>query len=352
MILSVCDIPEVLKVMRIVKIVIDIIKISVPIILIVSLMIDFTRAELSNDNDALIKTNKLTVNKIAAIILIFSIPTFVNVITNVVFPGFSYSNCLNNATKEGIAISYEQVMQSLMDEANTKQDNGSYQRAYSYLKNIENEELKKKYTDELKVVKDKIDEEEKKREEEKKSHQKSTATTKIDPTSPYIPGTLADESFLQTAKNVWDRMVLGNLNFVYHNGNTIPVQNNLCDCSTYVSWVIYEFGYKDWAGWQRTTYNLYNTNYNQLYGWEEYYYPGNTDLTNIVKPGDIIVRRSGGEGHTDIVASVSDGVVRAYDCGSTEAVTNHKYPDGYPNPGFLKDEGKFRPAKIIKVKKK
>lgn len=351
MILSVCDVPQVLQVIRIVNMVIEIIKIAVPIILMVTLMIDYTRAEMSNDNDMLAKINKLTKNKIVAVILIFLIPTFVNVITNVVAPGFTYSACINNATKEGISTAYEKVMSGLLDDAKEKMDNGSYSVAQSYLNNIDNEELKKKYTDELKIISDKLEEERKKKEEEKKKHQTSEPTTQIDPTSPYVPGTLADESFLQTAKNVWDRIVMGNLKFKYHQGNTIPVQNNLCDCSTYVSWVIYEYGYKDWAGWQRSTYNLYNTNYQSLYGWEEHYYSGNTDLTNIVQPGDIIVRRNSAGGHTDIVASVSNGVVKAYDCGSDNSVENHKYPDGYPNPGFLKDTGKYRPAKIIKVKK-
>ena len=44
MILSICDLPDALKVMRIVNIVITIIKVVVPIMLIVSAMIDFARA--------------------------------------------------------------------------------------------------------------------------------------------------------------------------------------------------------------------------------------------------------------------------------------------------------------------
>lgn len=347
MILSICDVPEVLKVIRIIKIVIEIIKIAVPIILIVSLMIDLTKAELSNDSDAINKTGKLSINKIIAVVLIFLIPTFVNIITNVVMPGFSYSSCINNATEEGITASYETNMKKIMDEANDKKDFNSYSVAISYLKNIKNKELYQKYSEELKAIKKKIDEEN----EKNHNHGSGAPIDMIDPTAPYVPGTLGASTFLQTAKNVWDRIVLGNQNFKYNQGNRVPVMNNLCDCSTYVSWVIYEYGYKDWEGHQRNTSMLYHTNYNKLYGWEEYYYPGRTDLTNIVQPGDIIVRRNSAGGHTDIVASVSGGVVKAYDCGSNESIANHKYPDGYPNPGFLKDAGKYRPAKIIRVKK-
>ena len=65
-----------------------------------------------------------------------------------------------------------------------------------------------------------------------------------------------------------------------------------------------------------------------------------------LKPGDIVVRRAA-KGHTDIVASISDeGVVYAYDCGSTPAVTKGAYPNGYPAGFFYADD---RPGKIIRV---
>ena len=156
MILSICDVPEVLKVLKIVMIVITIIKIAVPIILMISLMIDLTKATLSNDNDALNKTGRLSVNKAIALVLVFMIPTFVKVITTVVIPGFSYSDCINNATDEGIKEAYESVMSGLMEQARTKEDMASYNLAHDYLKNIENEELKKKYEDELKIILEKI----------------------------------------------------------------------------------------------------------------------------------------------------------------------------------------------------
>ena len=55
MILSVCDIPEVLKVMRIVNIIITIIRIAVPILLIVSSMISYMNAIKDNDDSGYYK---------------------------------------------------------------------------------------------------------------------------------------------------------------------------------------------------------------------------------------------------------------------------------------------------------
>ena len=351
MILSICDVPEVLKVLKIVMIVITIIKIAVPIILMISLMIDLTKATLSNDNDALNKTGRLSVNKAIALVLVFMIPTFVKVITTVVIPGFSYSDCINNATDEGIKEAYESVMSGLMEQARTKEDMASYNLAHDYLKNIENEELKKKYEDELKVILEKI-EAKKKKEEESHSQNPDSTSSQVDPMAPYQPGLLKGDTFLQTARNVWERIVLGEKHFTYEQGNYIPITTKYCDCSSYVTWVLYEFGYTEFGGRQKTCKTFFNTNYNELYGWDEFYYPARTDLTNIVQPGDIVVRRTEASGHTDIIASVENGVVYGYDCGNSKNVEHGKYPNGVPNPYFITDSVKHRPAKIIRVKPK
>ena len=67
---SICDVPEVLRVMKIVKIVILIIKIVVPIILIVTGMIDLMK-EITNNKDNLKDTLSSFVRKAIAAILIF-----------------------------------------------------------------------------------------------------------------------------------------------------------------------------------------------------------------------------------------------------------------------------------------
>ena len=77
MILGICDNPDILNVMRIIDIVITIIKIVVPILLIISGMITYKNAV--RDNEAISKANNLFVKKIIAAVLIFFIPTFVNI---------------------------------------------------------------------------------------------------------------------------------------------------------------------------------------------------------------------------------------------------------------------------------
>ena len=64
MILFICDVPEVLKVMKIINTIIMIIKIAVPIILIITGMISFTKA-ITDDKDGVsgaLKIFSLTVS--------------------------------------------------------------------------------------------------------------------------------------------------------------------------------------------------------------------------------------------------------------------------------------------------
>ena len=94
MILSICESPNVLEVMRIVNIIIKIIKIAVPIILILFMMLEFMKAVSSNDSEALQKAKKNAISKMIAAALIFLIPTFVKLVVNVAAPDTDYAKCI------------------------------------------------------------------------------------------------------------------------------------------------------------------------------------------------------------------------------------------------------------------
>ena len=155
MILSICDLPDVLKVMRIVNIVITIIKVVVPIMLIVSAMIDFARAVSDSE---LNKITKPMVNKVIAAILVFLIPTFVKVIANFAGNNGEYEACLGDITIETIRTSYINQGESLVKKAEESGSQIDYSTAESYLMQIEDETKRKEFEDRLAVVKKKIDE--------------------------------------------------------------------------------------------------------------------------------------------------------------------------------------------------
>ena len=155
MILSICEVPDVLKVMKIIRTIITLIKIVVPILLIVTCMLDYTRAV--NNPDELGDVNKGIIRKFIAAILIFLVPTLVAVVVKTVDPnGMSYIGCLNLATSSNISEMYKSGMEKRMEEARKNKDTASYNEAYNYLKYIEDEDLRKKYQNELNEIKKQI----------------------------------------------------------------------------------------------------------------------------------------------------------------------------------------------------
>lgn len=98
---SICDVPEVLRVMKIVKIIILIIKIVVPIILIVTGMIDLMK-EITNNKDNIKDTLSSFVRKAIAAILIFLMPTIIHFLVNLVDSSNNYKKCFEEANSNSI----------------------------------------------------------------------------------------------------------------------------------------------------------------------------------------------------------------------------------------------------------
>lgn len=112
-------------------------------------------------------------------------------------------------------------------------------------------------------------------------------------------------TFLGIAKQCHD--YIKDNNFYYVQGNKIPYPNgtSYIDCSAYVTWVLYEYGYTEFAGHQKDTAWFMGSGPSKM-GW------------TILKPseakaGDLLVK----SGHIEIFAG--DGV-GTYAAGSTNAI--------------------------------
>lgn len=157
-----------------------------------------------------------------------------------------------------------------------------------------------------------------------------------------------NSGFLRVAKEIWTEITntFGN----YTNGNMVPPTTKTIDCSAYVDWVLYKYGYEDFKGYQKTTQYFYNTNLNAKYGWTEIPVAAGEDVTSKLKPGDILVRHvTDAYAHMNIIVEVrSDGSVWGYDCGSSN---NWKSSKGGKlvriSTSFVKSDN--RPGKIIRV---
>ena len=149
-ILSICDNGDVLSAFRMVKIFINIIRIAVPIILIVSLILDYTKAMTSSDTDVLSNIFKLSLNKLVAAIVIFIMPTIVNITINIVDKnGDTYLSCFKNTDRESIDEAYRVTANDYIEYGNTSLQRADYSNAKRATNKIKNNGVKTELNNKL-----------------------------------------------------------------------------------------------------------------------------------------------------------------------------------------------------------
>ena len=130
-ILGICSSGEVLSALRIVRIAVQALRIAVPIILIISLILTYVSAMSSNDDNALTKANKSVVPKVIAIILVFLMPTFVNLVGKIAGHENIWQECISNANKDGINAAYRDAAITYIARAKETINNADYLTAKS-----------------------------------------------------------------------------------------------------------------------------------------------------------------------------------------------------------------------------
>lgn len=156
MILSICDNPDILKIMNLIILIINIIKVAVPIILILTLMIRFTSSVAKSKEDALESIKKSAPANIIAAVLIFLVPTFVSIVTKISFPNSDFVKCLSGASNETIAASYVEKAEKLVAKAELSLKINDYTAAMNYLKNLSNSEKKEELAKRLEAIREKL----------------------------------------------------------------------------------------------------------------------------------------------------------------------------------------------------
>lgn len=156
MILSICDNPDILKIMNLIILIINIIKVAVPIILILTLMIRFTSSVAKSNEDALESIKKSAPANIIAAVLIFLVPTFVSIVTKISFPNSDFVKCLSGASNETIAASYAEKAEKLVAKAELSLKINDYTAAMNYLKNLSNSGKKEELAKRLEAIREKL----------------------------------------------------------------------------------------------------------------------------------------------------------------------------------------------------
>ena len=129
--------------------------------------------------------------------------------------------------------------------------------------------------------------------------------------------------FLEVAYECWKIVCEKNPDYGMV-GVGIPWDAPTIDCSSYVSWVLYEYGVatkndalvQEFQGGQHSTMTLMTVDWDKM-GFETIPVSPGQDVRSILQPGDILNKDSGGgaNGHVQIVVEVKDGAVYVYDCG-------------------------------------
>ena len=153
-ILNICDVPNVMEVLRIVNIIITIIRVVVPILLIVSAMIDLVRAV---NNSELNKISKPIVNKAIAAVVVFLIPTFVSVIASIAGNDGEYKHCIKDISLEQIKIAYSEMEEDLVQKAEESFEINDYNNAKIFLENVKDPTKKQEFSERLATLKEQID---------------------------------------------------------------------------------------------------------------------------------------------------------------------------------------------------
>ena len=152
--------------------------------------------------------------------------------------------------------------------------------------------------------------------------------------------------FLEVAKKCWVEVCTSG-RYTSYGGSGIPAKGPAIDCSAYVSWVLYEYGYKDFKGGQTSSQLFYQTNWKNKYGWKEIKVGSGENPKDKLQPGDIFVRYGSGTHHVTIVESIKNGKLYAYDCGNSDNwLVKGRNGNSIDRSYFLTEQGD---GKIIRV---
>lgn len=152
MILSVCSNPDLLSIMLIVNKVINLLSIIAPIGLIIFASIDLVKAIIASDVDKIAKQKRMMPVRIVAAIIVFFVPSVLDLIMNFADNTFEYNSCFTNATEENIKIAYLNSADNAVAKAETSLNRVDYDEAELAVSKLEDGLEKDNYEERLKIV--------------------------------------------------------------------------------------------------------------------------------------------------------------------------------------------------------
>ena len=152
MILSVCSNPDLLSIMLIINKVINLLKMLVPIGLIIFSSIDLLKSVIATDQEGIARKKAAIPKRALAAIIIFLIPSVINLVMIFANDTFEYNSCFTNATPEAIKAAYLNKADNAVAKAESTLNKIDYDNASLTVLKLENGVAKENYKARLAVV--------------------------------------------------------------------------------------------------------------------------------------------------------------------------------------------------------
>lgn len=167
-----CTDPNFLKVILLIKKVLNVLCFIIPIILIIMVSVDFSKSVISQSEDDMKKNASIAFKRILYCATIFLVPTIVNTAFGLLGEAkIDYVSCYNNADSEKLQNIIIENIENAIDKLEKEPTRDNLSAAESALMFLTNEELRKKFSDIIEefrvIIKDKEQQEQQKDEENK-----------------------------------------------------------------------------------------------------------------------------------------------------------------------------------------
>ncbi len=319
---SLCTSSTGLRVLLVIKILIQIICTIIPLIIVYRAFSVSLKNTVDGGKEAKKDVSSLFKSFIAGLI-IFLIPTMINYTFNdLIKTDNDFINCINKASLEGVL------------EAETKEKQEAADK-----KKQEEQETQKINDDMQDKRKKEIDEAAKKRKEQEEKNPRKSRENGSNNNYSNLHGSQWTQALLSEAKEITDYIRANN--FAYGDAPINPAMNHdakLASCDRCVAWFLYNMGYTNQP-------ESHGVVVSQFPAWCEQ--NGFTKITNIgdLQAGDVVFvnpSSSGSPGHVYLLGNpVGNGIWERYDCGSVERIRLTGQYSGYSSQPFREGIGSF-----------
>ena len=139
--MRVCEDPDILNVIYIFVRLINLAVIVTIVILVIMIMVDIIKMISSGDLDTKNGKNSI-VKRIVAAVLVFLVPSILNIVLSITGQTFNFGDCLNNSNREYISLANANKAEEYLTMAEQQLTSDALYQAQKYINKIVDEDFK------------------------------------------------------------------------------------------------------------------------------------------------------------------------------------------------------------------